>query len=257
MIYIQSNNERTLPHHFDAACAMYGAMDNGLEYRLTTFEEVASGKFDTLIAQHLFVGSVEFMREVFRRVGLKDVRLPANSNRLFELITLGKAHLRVAGGEKLFIKPVDIKLFTGLVLDGTVHSCLTGLPDDTRVIAYEPFRLPILSEWRIYVHNHKAVDAHNYSGDFTVCPDYGYVDEVIRINKNGGLFPVAYTIDIGILGALDNGFPESVVVEFNDMWSIGNYGMQNVFYHRLLRDRYFEIMRQLKESLEQSKRQGW
>lgn len=26
MIYIQSDDERSLPHHFDAACAMYGAI---------------------------------------------------------------------------------------------------------------------------------------------------------------------------------------------------------------------------------------
>ena len=69
MIYIQSNKEKTLPHHFDCACALYGALDSAMDYRLTTFEEVAAGKFNALIKNNLFVGSVEFMREVFKNVG--------------------------------------------------------------------------------------------------------------------------------------------------------------------------------------------
>ena len=28
MVYIQSDKERKLPHHFDAACALYGALDS-------------------------------------------------------------------------------------------------------------------------------------------------------------------------------------------------------------------------------------
>lgn len=62
MIYIQSDNERKRPHHFDAACAMFGAIESDQEYRLTSFEEVQSGKFNMLIKNNLFIGSVEFMK---------------------------------------------------------------------------------------------------------------------------------------------------------------------------------------------------
>ena len=48
---------------------MYGSIDGGLDYRLTSFKEIESGKFDSLIRTRLFVESVEFMREVFSRVG--------------------------------------------------------------------------------------------------------------------------------------------------------------------------------------------
>lgn len=235
MIYIQSNKERTFTHHFDCACALYGVIDCALNYRLTSFDEVASGKFDSLIRQNVFIGSVEFMREVFKRIGLMDVRLPQNSNRKSEIITLGEAHKRIANGGKLFIKPVDIKLFTGLVLDGMKYSCLEGLPDETRVLAYEPFKENIESEWRVYVHNNKIIDARNYSGDFTISPNYTCVELLVKGNKSQ--FPCAYTIDVGILASNDN-----VVIEYNDMWGIGNYGMPNDMYFRALKDRYFEIM---------------
>lgn len=245
MIYIQSNTERTLPHHFDAACAMYGAIDSAMDYRLTSYEEVTSGKMDALIKNNCFVGSVEFMREVFKRIGKTDVRLPMNSDRPCEIITLAEAHKRVDAGEKLFIKPVEIKLFTGLILDGCKYSCLKNLPGDTKVMAYKPFETKILSEWRIYVHNHKIVDARNYSGDFKVTPFYYHIE--ILINKNKKTFPCAYTIDIGIL----DHHPQkkiylimterNVVIEYNDFFSIGHYGIENSIYLRMLMDRYFEI----------------
>ena len=237
MIYIQSNSDRTLPHHFDCSCALYGAIDSAMDCRLTSFEEVASGKFDALIRKNLFVGSVEFMREVFKRVGLTDVRLPSNSNRPFEKITLKEAHDRVAKGETIFIKPVEIKLFTGLVLDGASYSCLNGLPEDTIVLAYDPFAEKIISEWRLYIQNDKIVDSKNYSGDFKVSPNYDYAEAVIEHNSYG--FPCAYTMDIGIFTSKQN-----VVIEYNDFWAIGNYGIPNDIYLGMLKDRYFEIINQ-------------
>ena len=232
MIYIQSNKEKTLPDHFDCACALYGAIDSKIDYKLVTFEEVVLGMYDTVVKTNLFVGSVEFMREVFKRIGLINVRLPMNSNRPHELITLIEAKKRSNLGEKLFIKPVELKLFTGLVLDGFIYSSIKDLPDNTIVMAYEPFEYEIESEWRLYVHNDEIVDARNYSGDFYVTPEYDYIESVF-LNEIRGKFPKAYTIDIAILYSSEN-----VVVEYNDMWAIGNYGVPNDLYLKLLRERY-------------------
>jgi hypothetical protein len=66
-------------------------------------------------------------------------------------------------------------------------------------------------------------------------PSKEYLESVIDSNKN---FPISYTIDIGVL---DNG--ENVVIEYNDMWAIGNYGIDNYEYFSLLKSRYFEIVR--------------
>lgn len=237
MIYIQSNAQKTLPHHFDCASALYGAIDSAIDYRLVPFEEIASGKFDALIKQNLFVGSVEFMREVFKRVGIIDVRLPENSNRGCKIITLFEAHEIVSKGEKIFIKPVEIKLFTGLVLDGMTYTCLRDLPGTTKVMCYNPFEGDVLSEWRIYIDKNKIIDSKNYSGDFTLNPDYGYINAVIESNKNLG-FSSTYIIDIGILDSELN-----VVIEYNDAWAIGNYGVPNDLYVKMLRNRYFDIIR--------------
>lgn len=235
MIYIQSNKEKTLPHHFDVACALYGAVDLELDYKLVSFEEVQSGRFDSLIKQYCFVGSVEFMREVFKRVGIENVRLSRNSNRTHFAYTVKEIRERVEKGEEWFVKPYEIKLFTGTIVNKWYISCIKDLPEDTVLMAYEPFKSKITSEWRLYVHNHEIVDSRNYSGDFFVSPDMYYAKGVA---KNHTSFPCAYTIDVGIL---ENG--ENVVIEFNDFWSTGNYGMPNDLYVRMLRDRYYEIIR--------------
>lgn len=135
MIYIQSNNERTRPHHFDVACAMFGAIETGQDYRLTTFEEVQSGKFNLLIKNNLFIGSVEFMKEVFSKVGKEDVRVSKNSNRECQVMTLGEAK-NLAKSKNIFIKPFDIKLFTGFVLDQMIHTSISNIPDDIMVMVY-------------------------------------------------------------------------------------------------------------------------
>lgn len=236
MIYLQSNTERTIPHHFDVACAMYGAIVTGREFKLINYDDLISGKLDNLIKGNLFVGSVEFMREVFNRVGINDVKVPRNSNREFNVMTLGEVKNRVNNlGEKWFIKPFQIKLFTGFVLDQMVYSSISNIPDDTEVMVYPVFERQIIAEHRCYINMGRIIDIRNYSGDLFTIPSEKYIKSIIKENQD---FPISYTIDVGVL---ENG--ENVVIEFNDMWAIGNYGIQNDTYLSMIQQRYFEIIR--------------
>jgi hypothetical protein len=235
-VYIQSN-EDNLPHHFDAACALYGAIDLGYDYKLITYDWL-----DTINPQlfktNLFVGSVEFMTKIFNKLG-KSPRVPDNSNRDEKIMSLSDAKTLVLSGEKLFIKPKQIKLFTGSVITKDFISCLNPYPDDTEVIVSKPFESEIVSEWRCYVKktliSDPIVDIRCYSGDPFVTPNKDYILEVFH--ENILKYPKAYTIDVGILSDGTN-----VVIEYNDMWSIGNYGIENSEYLSLLKSRYFEIV---------------
>lgn len=236
MVYLQADNDRTRPHHFDVACALFGAIEACKDYRLTTFEEVQSGKFNLMIKNNLFIGSVEFMREVFSKIGKYDIRVPMNSNREHKVITLGEAIDIAKSGQKIFVKPFEIKLFTGMVLGEMGQFNVGDVPNDTLVMSYDVFPSPIRSEFRCYIHEGRVVDIKNYSGDLYCVPDKTYLEDIIKQNRD--IFPVAYTIDIGVLESGEN-----VVVEYNDMWAIGNYGIPNYDYFRLLNQRYFEIVR--------------
>lgn len=230
MIYIQSENN--LPHHFECSCVLHEAINNKLDYCLISYKDMCLLD-NHIFLSNLFVGTVEFMREVFRKKGKFDVRLPKNSNRDYSIMSLKEAFF-IAKNKKIFIKPFEIKLFTGLVLDGSIYTCLENIDRNIKVLVYEPFISQLESEWRIYVNNHTIMDSRNYSGDFMISPDYEYVKSII--NENKSTFPIAYTIDIGILENKEN-----VVVEFNDFWAIGNYGVPNYFYLKALKNRYFSI----------------
>jgi hypothetical protein len=174
------------------------------------------------------------MRKVFSRIG-KSPRLPRNSNRNEAITTLSSARDILNYDGKLFIKSTQTKLFSGAVYDKMFIGSLDKFSPDTEVIITKPFDRKILTEWRCYVHYKKIVDARNYSGDFKITPNWDYVQSIINENSD---FPEAYVVDVGVL---DGG--ENVVIEFNDMWAIGNYGIDNLEYYKLLRGRYFEIIR--------------
>jgi len=233
MVYIQSDIDRKLPSNFDAACALYGALDNAQDIRLTSFEEVQSGKFDMLIRNNLFVGSVEFMTEVFKRID--KVVHSMNPSQSHIIAKISDVKPIISEGEKLFIKSVGSKVISGLVYDTMTLSNLDKYPQDTEIYVSLPFKNKIITEWRCYVRNKTIIDARNYSGDFSVTPDFNYAENIVANNKD---YPSAYTIDIALM---DNGKTE--VIEYNDMWAIGNYGIDNTDYYKLLRERYFEIVR--------------
>ena len=235
MVYIQSDSEKKFPHHFDAACGMWGAWDNSQKTRLTTIDEVKSGLCDSMIPTSLFCGSVEFMQEVWKRIG-KSPSVPKNSNRPERITSLRNFRRDIETGQEFFGKPAQNKLFTGMVFDRMTISSLKDLPEETEIIMTSPFPSKIRSEWRCYVHFNKILDIRNYSGDQWVLPNKEYVESILK--ENYETFPDSYTIDVGIL---ENG--NNVVIEFNDGWATGNYGIDNSDYYKYLRARYFQITR--------------
>ena len=241
MIYIQKNNDG-IPHHFDCACAMYGAIDLGLEYKLISFEELKSGKWDNVIKSNLFVGSVEFMTEVFNRIGIEQPRLPLNNFRPYKETKLKDFKYE----SPVFIKPKSIKAFTGFVVDEYSQSMLRGLDGDLDIFIQDI--IDIETEWRIYVFRNKVVDIRQYSGELEA-DIYGMINFANKLLKNKeeklNGFPSTFTIDIAIYKKHPK-IRLKTVIEFNDMWAIGNYGVSNDLYVRMLKERYFDIIKNKK-----------
>jgi hypothetical protein len=138
-----------------------------------------------------------------------------------------------------FIKPVKTKAFTGTIFNKWTLSELASIPDKELIMVYDI--LPnIIAEWRVYIHHNQIIDIKNYSGSFRAIPNWDFIDE--RVKENKKIFPCAYVMDVGIYGSL---IKHSTVIEYNDMWAVGNYGIPNELYLRMLKDRYFEIVRSL------------
>lgn len=239
--------KRGLPVNSDLQKAIDGF--ESLVYDIKTFtkEDIVLGKFDYAALNNVFVGSIDTMTALFNR--LDKLPEPIDyPNFLFQdklmnrdvwKMTLWEFYQLYANDYvsdesiSYFVKPVATKLFDGVLINKL--DCLTyfnSFPDKTEVWVSE--QIEILSEFRAYVHNNRFVQCSNYSGPFLINPEWACIYKLIDSYKDA---PVSYTIDVAILkdGSTD-------VIEFNDFWAIGSYGLDSMKYAEMLRDRYFQIV---------------
>ena len=115
-----------------------------------------------------------------------------------------------------FIKPkAGSKVFTGRVVNGTHDLIGIGLPFDYPIWISEV--VEFIAEWRCFVLDGQVLDVRPYTGDYHVHFDPSVIDEAISCWKDA---PVAYGLDIGV--TRDG---RTLVVEVNDGYALGNYGL--------------------------------
>ncbi|MFW5847463.1 MAG: ATP-grasp domain-containing protein [bacterium] len=238
-VYVEIKNG--IPINVDIQNAIDGFEYLGYEPIGFTKEDVYVGKLNLIALHNPVVGSIDGMKAIFRDIK----KMPDNIDFPSFLFTgnfidrdLTKMKLNdfikkfKQNNEPKFIKPVLTKLFDGALISKLQHLNYLNNFDNPLVWVSDPIH--IISEYRIYVHNNHMVYSSNYNGDFKVIPDYDYIETLIKNYQDA---PVAYTIDVGIL---NNG--KTTVIEFNDFWAIGSYGLYCMNYAEMLNDRYTEII---------------
>jgi hypothetical protein len=228
-----------LPVNTDIMCAAEGFEQLG--YRIRTFErtDIITAKYRLLYGTCPFVGSIDSMKSLFRSENVMPQHLDfppsINLGRTVRKVSLKLAlDLFHFAGEPVFIKPVETKLFNGMLVDNyDAFNYFTPFLEDDPDCWVSP-KLDILSEWRGFVHNGKLVDCRHYAGNFRVYPDMKFLDKAV---ESCDLAISAYTIDLAVTTDLT-----SAVIEVNDFWAIGSYGLEPEMYAQMLSDRYFEIL---------------
>lgn len=140
----------------------------------------------------------------------------------------------------VFVKPkFAAKKFTGVVLfSSNDFYKLEGAPIHTELFCSEVVNW--LTEYRIYVIHSKIVGIKNYSGNPEVSLNLKEVEEAIHLFEQSTEKSSAYGIDFGVL---ENG--ETALIEWNDGYSLGCYGLDKEVYTDLLLERWKEIMNTL------------
>jgi len=240
-VFIEVKGENGLPLNTDIMCAVEGFEQLG--YRIRTFEytDIWTEKYRLFYSKCPFVGGIDTMKLLFRKENVlpPPIDFPAGLS-LGRHVT--KMSLKSAvdyfrrGGPPVFIKPVETKLFTGAMLNNfSKISYFTPFLDQDPE-CWVSHEVKFLSEWRGFVHKGELVDLRHYSGNFRLQPDLSFADTLI---ENGPFDIAAYTVDLGVADGLSL---TTVVVEFNDFWAIGSYGLEPKVYAQMLSDRYFEIL---------------
>lgn len=141
------------------------------------------------------------------------------------------------GHPPIFAKPLDHKKrFTGRVF--TSH-------EDLRYLEGASQNLPIwcselvewLSEYRVFVTRGEIVGIQSYAGDNKISLNMDVVSKAIHLLEDAGESTAAYAVDFGVM---TNG--QTAVVEWNDGFALGSYGLAKSLYTDLLITRWHEMM---------------
>ncbi len=240
--YFEINNDG-LSMNSDIQKAIDGLSGNEYELNMISYSDIVLGKYIN-IRENPFICSFNTMRKLFidNQIKIEPIDYPEEimkfSGRrisLFtveEIISLYKKEVLCGYYKNCFIKPYITKQFITFWLNDNTLSLLESFDGNTKIWVSQ--LIDIESEWRIFVHKNRVVGSSYYSGNFKLTPDYDYINDIVSTYKSS---PVGYTLDIGMLSHDAN-----TIIEVNDFWGIGSYGLNPERYAAMLIDRYFEIV---------------
>lgn len=188
----------------------------------------------------VYYGNVNFIEKVVDTLGYEKnpiAHVPEDltyfAGRTIERMTLEEA-LERSRFEKIFLKPKPEKHkhFTGLVLRTPMDLLNIANYPSTEEVLVSP-EIHILSEWRCYIHGNEVIDIKNYKGDFLKFPNADIVEKIPGMWKTS---PIAWACDVGVT---DTG--ETIIVECNDVMSLGFYGLSTLKAGRMIVDRWEQI----------------
>lgn len=133
----------------------------------------------------------------------------------------------------VFVKPKNHqKFFTGKVIKSTKDLIGTGVQGGDYEV-YCSDILEMIAEYRVYVRYGKILDIKQYTGDYKARLDFELVEEAISNYKTS---PKSYGIDFCVTKQ-----GKTHLIEVNDGYSLGNYGINFINYAKLLYTRWAEL----------------
>jgi hypothetical protein len=137
----------------------------------------------------------------------------------------------------LFVKPKQHKVFTGFKASSEKDFISLEDVDDDQKVWVSDIIEDIISEFRVFVHRGEIVSVQYYMGNRpTVFPDKDFIHFVkAKIEEREDIN--AYCFDIGI-----NKHNDNFLIECNDFYAIGCYGLHSTTYAKMLLDRWEQIL---------------
>lgn len=146
-----------------------------------------------------------------------------------------------------FVKPVKEKAFTGKIISSI--SDLVGCGNHAENYeVYVSTPIDIKSEWRCFILYDKIIDIRPYSlgvltgtnTSWKYLYDYRVVEEMMKYFNEWEDRPLACSMDIAVIQ--EDGEYKTALVEFNDAYALGNYGLDPIAYAKLISARWSQIL---------------
>ena len=236
------------PSHDSFERSEYLFWERGYEVIRFSYEELNSGKFDQMLIHEASttivragVGTVLLAIQRAGRTAPNIVDLPQDlwpyaARRIWES-TLGEFRREAIDSEfdpPIHVKPlVHQKLFTGLVVSRFRDLIPTAhLGDDVQILCQEA--LCFESEWRSYILRDKILQVCCYKGNPLLFPSPSIMQEAVTAFKER---PIAFSLDWAVTAS-----GATVLVEVNDGFSLGNYGLPGHLYTAMVEARWRQLM---------------
>lgn len=189
----------------------------------------------------IVVGGVGFVKRGLKRLGLISPEIDSVPDSISSFAgrriwhsTMGELRKQVEAGEAIFAKPLPDRL---KAFNGRLYSSFSDLISTAHVDDNEPVEcsepLEILSEHRCYVLRGDPIGLRHYAGDPLILPDSNFIKNVVENYSDG---PMGYAMDFGVTDD-----SRTIMIEVNDGYAIGAYGLHPVRYANLIQARWEEI----------------
>lgn len=138
----------------------------------------------------------------------------------------------------IFIKSKEQKRITGKVIRNASDLVGLGYQEENPEI-YISEVMDFVSEYRVFVRYGEVLDCKHYWGDPMVFPDVAIIKAAISKYQSA---PDAYGIDFAVTKE-----GKTVLIEVNDAWALGCYGLEMHLYAKFLITRWAQITNTIDE----------
>ena len=223
-----------------------GYLALGYDTKLISATDIYANKHQ-ITREDVFGGHVQLCQYIWKQLKVADPCIPNYPEELKGYFGRSIQKMKIKDfrkilqenedfGHKLFVKPITNKLFTGFVCLTEKEfdsKCTCGNNVDVYVSSYVDFG----AEFRAYIYKGKVVDCYRYWGDdWKVTTPHMNIEEMVSKLKINAIF---YSLDVGI----DTSRQRTLLMEVNDGYALGNYGINFLDYAKYSSERWLEIVK--------------
>lgn len=231
-VYIQSYSNG-IPHNYNFMNAWQGFKEMGFE--VVTFCE--KQQLEASERGDIVVGYVNTVRDRLYDFGITapEMDYPEELKKYLGR-KIWQTTMSVVSNDPtcwpVFVKPLEDKQFTGVVVRSTkdlVGCGLVGVDQDVYCSEIVDF----VAEWRCFVRYGRILSVRPYKGDWRCHYDADVIENAVKEYVTA---PNGYAIDFGLT---KDG--RTLLIEVNDGYALGCYGLFYLDYAKLLSARWAEL----------------
>ena len=236
-----------IPHSVNIANAMYGFREMGAE--IIPYHKIDE-IYDGVNREDIVLDYIEQCNSIFAKFGITpripdypDVLEPFLGRKIWKdtINSISRSEEKWSAG--YFVKPIKSKAFTGKIISSI--SDLVGCGNysqDYEVLVSEP--LDICAEWRCFIIYDEIVDVRPYGllldrsrKSYKYHYDFKVLDSMLEAFISWEKRPTACSLDICVTKD-----ERTLLVEINDAYALGCYGLASIFYAKLISARWSELL---------------